>query len=120
MQGHMKFLDEDYGAAMAEFLPLAEAGNTEAMYRLGKMFESGGSSYFGLNDEEGRKKAYEWYEKAFQLIKPRADAGDPVALYEWARLGVNSIGVVPSDSQKSKAACKAMEPLAQQGDVDVQ
>jgi len=113
MQGRMKLLDEDYDAAMSEFLPLAEAGNTEAMYHLGRTFSSGGK-YFGLNFEQGRKIAGEWYQKAFQLIKPRADKGDLIALYELRRLPSS---IIPHDL---KPACKEMEPLAQQGDVDVQ
>ena len=50
----------DFNAAYNEWLPLAEAGDAEAQFRVGRLYDVG----------EGRPadwpKAVKWYEKAFE------------------------------------------------------
>ena len=51
----------DYGAALSELNPLADQGNAEAQYKLGRMFANG----WGVKLD--RRKAAEWYRKAARL-----------------------------------------------------
>ena len=74
----------DYETAMAECMPLAEQGDVEAMFCVGRMYANG----FGvpMNDE----MALKWYGLA-------AGEGHPEALYNLALMHANGWGVAMND-----------------------
>jgi len=49
---------KNYKTAFKEYLPLAEAGNAEAQYRIGRMYR------FGLGRNQNYDKAMFWFKKA--------------------------------------------------------
>jgi len=51
---------KDYKTAFKEYLPLAEAGNAEAQYRIGRIYR------FGLVKKQDFKKAVMWFKKSIK------------------------------------------------------
>ena len=72
---------QDYGAAMAEFESLAEAGEAEAQYQLGVMYAEG----HGVTVDN--VEAVAWYRRA-------AEQGMPDAQYDLGHSYAAGIGVV--------------------------
>ena len=58
----------DYKAALRQFRPLAEQGNTEAQLHLGIMHE------YGLVESWNPVEAFSWYRKAAESGNPKAQA----------------------------------------------
>ena len=83
-KGLAAFSEGDYETAMAECQPLADEGNVEAMFCVGRMYANG----FGvpMNDE----LALKWYGMA-------AGEGHPEALYNLALMHANGWGVAMND-----------------------
>jgi len=81
--GQRAFYQGDYAAALAEFLPLARAGNPDAQAYIGAMYND------GKGVPQNYKKAAKWYRRA-------AERGDGIA---QRRLGLmNHVGQgVPQD-----------------------
>jgi TPR repeat protein len=74
----------DYETAMAECLPLAEAGNVDAQFCVGRMYANG----FGVTMDDAQ--AIHWYSLA-------ADAGHAEAQYNLAVMYANGWGVEMDD-----------------------
>ena len=74
----------DYETAMAECMPLAEAGDVEAMFCVGRMYANG----FGVPMDDAL--ALKWYGLA-------AGEGHPEALYNLALMHANGWGVAMND-----------------------
>lgn len=74
----------DYETAMAECMPLAEEGNVEAMFCVGRMYANG----FGVPMDDAQ--ALKWYGLA-------AGEGHPEALYNLALMHANGWGVAMND-----------------------
>ena len=83
-KGLAAFDEGDYETAMAECQPLADEGDVEAMFCVGRMYANG----FGvpMNDE----LALKWYGMA-------AGEGHPEALYSLALMHANGWGVAMND-----------------------
>lgn len=83
-KGMAAFAEGDYETALAECQPLADEGNVEAMFCVGRMYANG----FGvpMNDE----MALKWYGMA-------AGEGHPEALYNLALMHANGWGVAMND-----------------------
>lgn len=83
-KGLAAFAEGDYETALAECQPLADEGNVEAMFCVGRMYANG----FGvpMNDE----LALKWYGLA-------AGEGHPEALYNLALMHANGWGVAMND-----------------------
>ncbi|MCC6193982.1 MAG: sel1 repeat family protein [Burkholderiales bacterium] len=76
----------DYEAARKELLPLAERGNPEAQYRIGRMHE------FGAGFPASKAQGIEWYRKA-------ATGGNSSAQQELGVLYSNGDGVPKDEAQ---------------------
>jgi len=83
-KGLAAFSEGDYETALAECQPLADEGDVEAMFCVGRMYANG----FGvpMNDE----LALKWYGMA-------AGEGHPEALYSLALMHANGWGVEMND-----------------------
>lgn len=94
-KGLEAFRSGDFATAIVEFTPLAEAGNTEAQYRLGLMYDNGDGT--PQNFEEAAK----WYTPAAEAGHAQAQGGlgliylnetglrDLVHAYVWLTLAVS-------------------------------
>ena len=87
-EGVSLFKSEDYTAAAAEWVPLAEAGNKRAQRALGLMFNEG----FG---ELNKAKAAKWFRMA-------AEQGDDYSQYELAELHRWGTGVIQNYAEAIK------------------
>lgn len=76
----------DYAAAAKELLPLAERGNAEAQYRIGRMYE------YGAGFPADKAQAFGWYRKA-------ADQGHASAQQELGAIYASGDGVAQDDAQ---------------------
>lgn len=120
----------DFAAAVAEWTPLAEAGDVRAQYRLGRMFEKGE----GVARDDVRAAA--WYLAAAQrgetdaqvdlgilYAEGRGVAKDPAEAYMWweiAELHGNTMGgamqvliergMSLADTDEAKRRAEAWEP----------
>jgi TPR repeat protein len=56
--GYQSYLKGDYGAALEEWLPLAELGDAEAQYNLGVMYDE------GAGVDRDLPLAAQWYRRA--------------------------------------------------------
>ena len=72
-KGIAAFNTEDYVTARAEWQPLAESGDLNAMYNLGLIYDEG----LGVDVDKGR--ALEWY-------MPPAEEGDVAAQFNVASI----------------------------------
>ncbi len=97
------FENGDFAAALAEWKPLAEQGNTDAQYNLGLMYDNGDG--VAQDDIEAMK----WYTLA-------ADLGDAKAQYKLGLMYNNGKGV----PQDYKEAVKWYTLSVEQGDADAQ
>jgi len=94
----------DYGTALREWASLAEAGNAEAQYRLGVMYEKG----LGTRPDYGQ--AMQWYTTA-------AEQGHAVAQYT---LGMIAWTGYFGDMPDWRTAVKWFRKAAEQGMADAQ
>ena len=92
------FESENYAQAIELFMPLAEAGNDDAQFYLGAMYQS------GLGIEASDETAFYWFERS-------AENGDDEAQYSLGLMYANGEGVKSS----SKKARKWFERSAEQG-----
>lgn len=99
-EGVSAFENEDYGTALTEFLPLAQAGKVEAMTFLARTYDEG---------LEAVDKALPWYQKA-------AAKGDPEAQTRLGQLYDDGEGV----EQDTEQAIAWYEKAAAQGDDEAQ
>ena len=76
----------DYAVALAEFTPLAEAGDVDAQYYLGYMYANGR----GVAQDDA--EAVKWYRLA-------ADAGNATAQYNLGEMYANGEGVAQNDAE---------------------
>ncbi len=93
----------DYPRAIKELRPLAEAGDLEAQYRIGRMYE------FGAGYPKDVAQAVAWYRKA-------ADKGYIDAMQELGVLYATGDGVPRDDAQSAqwfRKAAEAGNPTAQ-------
>lgn len=74
------FREGDYQRAFQLWLPMAEAGNSEAQNRIGMLY------YLGLGVEQDFTRASEWYMRAAKAGHPGAQR-DLGLMYESGRLG---------------------------------
>jgi len=98
LDGLIAYRNEDYITAMAELLPLAENGNINAQYWIGRMYEDG----------KGTPKNY---FKAAKLYKSAAQKGHPAAQFFLGVLYGSGKGV-PQNFELSK---KWLQKSADQG-----
>ena len=75
----------DYTAALEEFKPLAEQGNSQAQYRLGSMYD------FGQGVKKDPSAAAKWYRRA-------AKKGVMGAQYNLAEMYWHGVGVSKDDT----------------------
>ena len=97
------FENGDFAAALGEWQPLAEQGNSDAQYNLGLMYENGDG--VARDDTEALK----WYRLS-------ADLGDAKAQYKLGLMYNNGKGV----PQDYKEAVKWYTLSVEQGDADAQ
>lgn len=83
-KGLAAFAEGDYETALAECQPLADEGNVEAMFCVGRMYANG----FGVSMNDSL--ALKWYGMA-------AGEGHPEALYNLALMHANGWGVAMND-----------------------
>lgn len=92
----------DYDTAMSECLPLAEAGNSDAQFCVGRMYANG----FGVNMDDA--EALKWYGLA-------AAGGHAEAQYNLGVMHANGWGVDMNDAEAARYYRMAAEqgfPLA--------
>jgi TPR repeat protein len=94
--GRLAFMQEDYATAMAEWLPLAEAGDPEAAYWVGSMYASGQGVRIQL------REAVKWYRLA-------ADKGHPEAQYHLGFMYRVGNGVTRDETESVQWYRKAAE-----------
>ena len=85
-EGLAALAKRDYAAAAKELLPLAERGNAEAQYRVGRMVE------YGAGFPANKAQAIGWYRKA-------ADQGHASAQQELGAIYASGDGVAQDDAQ---------------------
>ena len=93
----------DYATALQEWTPLAEAGDTNAQFNLGVMYEN------GRGVPQDYKEAMKWYTLA-------AEQGDADAQYNLGIMYDNGQGV----PQDYKEAVKWYRLAAEQGNAEAQ
>ena len=81
MRGYKSYLKNDFKMALAHWIPLAEAGNTNAQYFLGIMYLNG----------QGTKK--NWAEAA-HWFQASAEQGDVGAQYLFGEMNLKGMGLV--------------------------
>ena len=86
----------DYATAAKELRPLAERGDPEAQYRIGRMYE------FGAGYKVDKAQAVAWYRKA-------ADQGHASAQGELGAIYFNGDGVPRDDAQAFRWFAKSAE-----------
>ena len=122
----------DYETALQEFQPLAESGNPQAQFYLGRMYARGDGV---PQDDEKAAKLYKkaaeggdtiaqfvlgiWYEKGRGVPKDKGEAvkwyckaaqqGSDLAWYKLSRMFTTSIDIVQSDGEKTNPYRKAAE-----------
>ena len=74
------FNNEDYSAALAAWMPLAEDGDVNAMYNIGLIYDE------GLGVAMNKARALQWY-------LPPAEDGDVAAQYNVATIYDFGLGV---------------------------
>lgn len=79
-EGRSAFAARDYATALAEFLPLAEQGNTGAQCALGYMYKN------GLGIPHDYQQALKWYRRA-------AEQGDAKAQNNLGLMYARGLGV---------------------------
>lgn len=87
---------DDYAEALPVFLELAENGDDDAMWYLGKMYD------FGYGVEQSDSKAFNWFKKS-------ADLGDTDSMYEVAVFFQNGQGMPVDQKQAFKWYLKSAE-----------
>lgn len=87
--GQQAILNKDYSEAARQFIPLAEAGNSEAQSYLGSLY------YVGSGVEQDLGKSYEWYRKA-------AEQGNQDAQYSIGNMYLLGEGVEQSNAEAAK------------------
>ena len=94
-EGYAALIKKDYVTAANEYRPLAERGNAEAQYRIGRMYEFGNG--YAQDKAQGiawvRKAAAQGHVDAEQELGVVYATGDGVAQDDvqavaWFRLGV--------------------------------
>ena len=85
-EGLAALMKRDYAAAAKELLPLAERGNAEAQYRIGRMYE------YGAGFPANKAQAIAWYRKA-------ADQSHASAQQELGAIYASGDGVAQDDAQ---------------------
>ena len=129
----------DFATALKEWTPLAEAGDVDAQYNLGIMYDNGygvpqdyaeAVKWYRLAAEQGYAKAqynlgtmYEYgngvpqdYKEAVRWYRLAAEQGNVDAQYNLAIMYDNGKGVLQDDQE----AIKWYRLAAEQGDVDAQ
>jgi len=86
----------DYAEALAQWLPLAERGNPEAQYRIGRLY------YYGRGVEQDYTEAGRWYLQAAEDGHARSQSNVAV-MYEQGR------GFPADDAKAAKWYAKAAE-----------
>ena len=102
-KGEAAYFDGDYVTALRELKPLAEQGDDDAQFWLGRMYEQG----FGV--PQNYKTALKWYRLS-------AEQGDSDSQYNLGVMHDTAQGV-PKDH---KTAVKWYRLSAEQGDSDAQ
>ena len=87
-KGHEAYADGDYAAALAEFQPLADLGNADALYFLGTMYANG----------EGVAQNY---EEAARLFRQAADGGNTYAQNILGMMYDHGVGV-PQNAEEAE------------------
>ena len=100
----------DYVTALAEFTPLAEAGDATAQHRLGWMYENGK----GVAQDDAI--ATKWYRRAFEGYRRAAEAGDAEAQGNLGFMYKIGRGVAENDAE----AVKWYRLAAEAGDAPAQ
>ncbi len=100
--GQAAFEARDYGLALAQWQPLAEAGDAEAQYGLAQLYGN------GLGVERDVERAAAWYTRA-------AEQEDAKAQYELGWLYANGLGL-----ERDMAAADWYERAALQGYPEAQ
>ena len=95
-KGQQAILNEDYSEAAKQFIPLAEAGNSEAQSYLGSLY------YVGNGVEQDLSKSYEWYRKA-------AEQGNRDAQYSIGNMYLLGQGVEQNNAEAAKWYSMASE-----------
>ena len=103
IDGQREYAGGNYEAAILEWIPVAEDGNSRAQYNLGWMNAN------GKGTSQDFKGAIEWYKKA-------ADQGNVHAQYNLANLYLRGQGAAQND----KLAFSWFMKAAEQGDAPAQ
>ncbi|HIF10876.1 MAG TPA: sel1 repeat family protein [Sneathiellales bacterium] len=90
----------DFNNAMTEWLPLAEAGDAEAQYRVGRLYG------FGEGIEEDKSEALSWYRLA-------ANQDHPIATYNLGVFYEHGYGI----SSDKQVAFEYFRKAAELGDI---
>ena len=111
------YWDEDYAAAIAEFTPLAEAGDAEAQYWLGYMYAN------GEGVEEDEAESAKWYSLALEGYRRAAKAGDAEAQNSLGWMYERGHGVEQNEAEAAKwyrLAIEGYRRAAEAGDIESQ
>lgn len=84
--GVAAYRSADYAAALRLWQPLAEAGNHDAQYNLGLLYQH------GRGTDKDLRQAHEWYTRS-------ANQGNPDAMYNLGVMYITGEGVFPSSRQ---------------------
>jgi len=103
-EGVAALLKADYATALKEFQPLAERGDAEAQYRLGRMYE------FGRGVLTNMPQAMSWLDKS-------AAQGNASAQAELGAIYASGFGGVPQDDAQAVAW---FQKAANQGNATAQ
>ena len=101
--GQEAFLKKDYLTTLREWKPLADQGNTDAQFNLGRMY------CYGRGVPRDYKTVVKWYRRA-------AEQGDVDAQNNLGEMYDKGKGVPQDD----KTAMKWFTLAAEQGDADAQ
>ena len=95
-KGKDAFNAGDHATALAEFTPLAEAGDAEAQEWLGWMYAN------GKGVEQDDAEAVKWYRLAVEGFRRAAEAGDAEAQYNLGVMYGEGRGVAQDDAEAVK------------------
>jgi len=113
--GKAAYLDQDYETAMKIFKPLAKEGNSEAIYYIELINETGYKSKSSYKDG---KEAYleNDFERALEILKPLAEDGDSWSQYILSLMYESGQGVEKNQEESIKWLILA----AESGDPKIQ
>jgi len=108
--GKAAYLDRDYENAMKIFKPLAEEGNSEAIYYI-ELIEKTGYKYKSKLTYEDGKDAYlkNDFERALEILKPLAEEGDSWSQYILSLMYESGQGVEKNREESIKWLILAAE-----------